>query len=171
MAGSLILIQETTVSSATATVTLTGIDSTFDVYVVTVFGAKCDTDAQGIRARVTTSGTPDTDSEYDLSAKELKANTTFGNSSATNQDNWFLQTIGTPSNEQYNGTHYLFNFNNSSEFSFITMEQTVLNSANNLSGRQGGGVHTVAESNDGISFHMASGNIDEGVFKMYGLIK
>ena len=170
MAGSLVLIQETTVSSATATVTLTGIDSTYDVYVVNVLGAKCDTDAQGIRARVTTSGTPDTDSEYDLGAKELKANTSFSNSSATNQDNWFLQTIGTPSNEQYNGTHYLFNFNNSSEFSFLTMEQTVLNSSNNLSGRQGGGVHTVAEANDGISYHMASGNIDSGTFTLYKVV-
>ena len=171
MAGSLIKIDEEIVTSAVASVTLTGIDSTYDVYVAIVLGAKCDTDAQGIRARVTTSGTPDTDSEYDLAAKELKANTTFGNSSATNQDNWYLQTIGTPSNEQYNGTPYLFNFNNSSEYSFITMEQTVLNSANNLSGRQGGGVHTVAEANDGISFHMASGNIDEGTFTLYGLKK
>ena len=170
MAGSLILIQETTISSATATVTLTGIDSTFDVYVVTVFGAKCDTDAQGIRARVTTSGTPDTDSQYDLGAKEFKANSSYGNSSASNQDNWFLQTIGTPTNEQYNGVHYLINFNNSNEYSFITMEQIVRNSANNLSGRQGGAVHTVQETNDGISFHMASGNIDEGVFKLYGLV-
>ena len=34
MAGSLVLIQETTVSSSVASVSLTGIDSTFDVYKV-----------------------------------------------------------------------------------------------------------------------------------------
>ena len=34
MAGSLIKIAETTVSSAVASVTLTGIDSTYDVYKV-----------------------------------------------------------------------------------------------------------------------------------------
>jgi hypothetical protein len=34
MAGSLIKIEETTVSSAVASVTLTGIDSTYDVYMV-----------------------------------------------------------------------------------------------------------------------------------------
>ena len=32
MAGSLVLIQETTVSSPVSSVSLTGIDSTFDVY-------------------------------------------------------------------------------------------------------------------------------------------
>ena len=165
----LVQVATTTVTSAVASVTLTGI-SDDSVYVVTVLGAKCDTDNVGIRARVTTSGTPDTDSEYDLSAKEFKVTTTFGNSSATNQDNWFLQTIGTPTNEQYNGIHYLYNFNNSSEFSFFTMEDTVFNSVASLSGRQGGGVHTVAEANDGISYHMVSGNIDEGVFTLYKLI-
>ena len=34
MAGSLILIQETTVSTSVASVSLTGIDSTFNVYKV-----------------------------------------------------------------------------------------------------------------------------------------
>ena len=165
----LVQVATNTVTSAVSTVTLTGI-SDDSVYVVTVLGAKCTTDAQGIRARVTTSGTPDTDSEYDLGAKELKANTSFSNSSATNQDNWFLQTIGTPTNEQYNGIHYLYNFANSSEFSFFTIEDTVFNSVSSLSGRQGGGMHTVNEANDGISYHMASGNIDEGVFTLYKII-
>ena len=39
MAGSLIKIQETTVSSATASVSLVGIDSTYDVYKVVI--SKC----------------------------------------------------------------------------------------------------------------------------------
>ena len=169
MAGQLIQIATNTVTSATSAVTLTGI-SDDSVYVVTILGAKCDTDAQGIRARVTTSGTPDTDSEYDLAGKEFKTSSSFGNSSAVNQDNWFLQTIGTPTNEQYNGIHYLYNFANSSEFSFFTIEDTVFNSVSSLSGRQGGGMHTVNEANDGISYHMASGNIDEGVFTLYKII-
>ena len=38
MAGSLIKIQETTVSSAVASVTLTGIDSTYDVYQFIISG-------------------------------------------------------------------------------------------------------------------------------------
>ena len=50
------------------------------------------------------------------------------------------------------------------------MEDTVFNSVSALSGRQGGGVHTVAESNDGISYHMASGNIDSGTFTLYKVV-
>ena len=69
MAGSLVLIQETTVSSPVSSVSLTGIDSTFDVYKV-IFSnifASADDDMQ---IRVTTSGTADSDSEYDIASKD-----------------------------------------------------------------------------------------------------
>ena len=167
----LIQIATNTVTSATSAVTLTGI-SDDSVYVVTILGAKCDTDAQGIRARVTTSGTPDTDSEYDLAAKEFKTTTSFGNSSAANQDNWFLQTIGTPTNEQYNGIHYLYNFANSSEFSFISAESCFLDLTPNLIGFQGGYAHTVASASDGVSFEMESAvNMNTGAtFTLYKVI-
>ena len=58
MAGSLIKIDEEIVSSAVASVTLTGIDSTYDVYMVKIFGVYFATDKDSITMRVTTSGTP-----------------------------------------------------------------------------------------------------------------
>ena len=174
MAGSLILIQETTISSATATVTLTGIDSTFDVYKV-IFSnifASADDDMQ---IRVTTSGTADSDSEYDIASKDLKTSGSFGNTSGTNQTQWdFSAGIGTSGTNSHNGVMYLFNFNNSSEYSFVTMENatTRQDTSDELFGFQGGGVHTVAETNDGINFFLASGNnIAGGTFKLYGLVK
>jgi len=171
MAGSLILIQETTVSSATATVTLTGIDSTFDVYKVVYDNVQCDTDAQNFRIRVTKSGSADTTSNYDQAYKKLDSSTTFGNRSNTNQSYWETEELGTATQEQNNGVLYLFNFNNSSEYSFITVEESTFNTAQQLTGRQGGGVHTVASASDGIQFLMESGNIDNGTFTLYGLKK
>ena len=46
MAGSLIKIDEEIVSSAVASVTLTGIDSTYDVYMVRLNNVQPETDAQ-----------------------------------------------------------------------------------------------------------------------------
>ena len=174
MAGSLIKIQETTVSSPVSSVSLVGINSTFNVYKVTfsnVF-ASADDDMQ---IRVTTSGTADSDSEYDIASLDLKTSTSFGNTSGTNQTKWdFSAGIGTSGTNSHNGVMYLFNFNNSSEFSFVTMENvtTRQDTSDQLFGFQGGGVHTVAETNDGINFFLAnSNNIAGGTFTLYGLKK
>ena len=171
MAGSLVLIQETTVSSATASVSLVGIDSTFDVYKVVYNNVQCDTDAQNFRIRVTKSGSADTTSNYDQAYKKLDSSTSFSNRSNTNQSYWETEELGTATQEQNNGVLYLFNFNNSSEYSFITLEESTFNTAQTLTGRQGGAVHTVASASDGIQFFMESGNIDVANFKLYGLVK
>ena len=173
MSGSLVLIQETIVSSPVSSVSLVGVNSTFDVYKVTFSNifASADDDMQ---IRVTTSGTADSDSEYDLGSKDLKTSTSYGNTNATNQTKWdFSAGIGTSGTNSHNGVMYLFNFN-TSEFSFVTMENatTRQDTSNQLFGFQGSGVHTVAETNDGINFFLASGNnIAGGTFKLYGLVK
>ena len=69
MAGSLVLIQETTVSSAVASVTLTGIDSTYDVYKVVFNNVLPDTDTQTLSARPTISGTMDSGGNKDFAYK------------------------------------------------------------------------------------------------------
>ena len=66
---------------------------------------------------------------------------------------------------------FQFNINDSSEYSFITLEERTFNTAQTLTGRQGGAVHTVASASDGIQFFMESGNIDVANFKLYGLVK
>ena len=173
MAGSLILIQETTVSSATASVSLVGIDSTFDVYKVVYDNVQPETDAVNLNVRFTVSGTADSSSNYDRAFLKLSASSSFSDISSTNQDK--LRTsghnTGTGTNETANGIIYCFNFNNSSEYSFITGEETSFGADTNFRGNQGGGVLTVAQATDGIQFLFSSGNIASGDFKLYGLVK
>jgi hypothetical protein len=167
----LLQVATNTVTSAVSSVSLTGIDSD-DVYKVTFSNifASADDDMQ---IRVTTSGTADSDSEYDIASLDLKTSGTFGNTSGTNQSKWdFSAGIGTSGTNSHNGIMYLFNFNNSSEFSFVTMENatTRQDTSDELFGFQGGGVHTVAETNDGINFFLASGNIASGTFTLYKVV-
>jgi len=171
MAGSLIKIDEEIVTSAVASVTLTGIDSTYDVYMVRINNAVPTVD-NTMNMRTTTSGVADSDSQYDVASKILKANTSFANDTNTNGTQWKIaSTVGTDTNEQTNHIIYLFNFNNASEYSFFTNENTKLNASAVLEGFQGGGVHTVAEANDGVNFFVVGGNIEAGTFTLYGLKK
>ena len=171
MAGSLVKIQETTVSSAVASVTLTGIDSTYDVYMVKVNQMESVNDNVNPFLRFTVSGTGDNSTNDDYAQKTIRADQSFGNDATTNDNEINLDNIGTGTGEQLNCVMYLFNFNNASEYSFITMENVNRNQGGALKGRQGGAVLTVAQATDGVQFFMSSGNIDNGTFTLYGLKK
>ena len=173
MAGSLIKIAETTVSSAVASVTLTGIDSTYDVYMVKANNVSTTDDNSSIRLRVTTSGGgAQSTSNYDFAYKVLKSDAAFENSSNSNQDNMhlFYAGISNVAAENFNAIMYLFNFNNSSEYSFVTTEVSVLQYTGHLDGIQGGGVYTVAEAHNGVQIYVPN-TLDSGTFTLYGLKK
>ena len=86
MAGSLIKLEQVTVSSAVASVTLGDDkwDTSYDVYMVKYSNVQPETDAVNLNVRFTVSGTADSSSNYDRAFKELRADTTFGNVSSTN---------------------------------------------------------------------------------------
>lgn len=174
MAGSLIKIDEEIVTSAVASVTLTGIDSTYDVYMVTVNAASPSSGVDEIRIRVTKdvagTPTPQTTANYDWADKFLRASAAFINDYNTNQ----TSTRGTGNIDNAlnggNAVFYLFNFNNASEYSFITIESATYGFSEGR-GYQGGSVYTVAEAHNGIQFITTAGNIDNGTFTLYGLKK
>ena len=173
MAGQLVQVATNTVSSAVASVTLTGIDSD-DVYMVAVMGYIPATDDKDLFARVTKASDSSADStaNYDRASKLLRTDTTFSNSSATNDTEMRLANgTGNATGETAHCILYLYNFNNSSEFSFITVEQTGLNASSTHMGKQGGEVHTVAQSCNGINFFVESGgNIASGTFTLYRVV-
>ena len=164
--GKLVQVATNTVTSAVSSVTLTGIDSD-DVYMATI-NALVPASNSNLSARFTVSGTPDTSSNYDRAAYDLRSEVNFATISTTNQNNIQLASTGNATNEMGNGIFYLFNFNNASEYSFMTNEESTIHPTNgNIRGRQGGAVLTVAQATDGIQFFMASGNIASGTFTLY----
>ena len=167
---SLVQVATNTVTSAVASVTLTGIDSD-DVYMVAINNYTPVSDAVDPVTRVTVSGTAQSTSNYDRAIKILKANTSFGDVTGTNRSSFDVLTgAGTGTGEQNNAILYLYNFNSSSEYSFITVENTARNASGNHFGSQGGAVYTVTEAHDGISFSLSSGNIASGTFTLYKVV-
>ena len=109
MSGSLVLIQETTVSSPQASVSLVGIDSSFEVYKVVINGYLNST-ASGQRLRVTVSGTPDTTSNYDRGFMEIRSDSSsFQNIGTENSADVGISSLGTAGNESCQGIFYLYN--------------------------------------------------------------
>ena len=173
MAGSLVKIDEEIVTSAVASVTLGGSDwdSSYDVYMVRLNNINPTTDGAVFYARVTESGTPNTTANYDNAFKGIRADASFGNGYNTNSTIWSEAQVDSTTGN-FNAIYYLFNFNNASEYSFITKESSwVLQSTGYLFGYQGGGVFTSASACDGIQLFFSSGNINNGTFTLYGLKK
>jgi len=172
MAGSLIKIDEEIVTSAVASVTLTGIDSTYDVYMVRVNNLGSSNDNINLIARFTVGGTPDTGSNYDRAFKLLRSSSTFNNISGTNEGSMNTQIYtGTGTSETANLVMYIFNANNSGEYTFATIESSALAHSPELVGATGGFVNDVQQAVDGIQFLFGTGNVASGTFTLYGLKK
>ena len=88
--GKLVQVATNTVTSAVASVTLTGIDSD-DVYMVALNNIIPVT-AGSFYSRVTASGTPQTTANYDYASKLLRSDTTFGSFSNFHHDSPFWWT-------------------------------------------------------------------------------
>ena len=169
MAGQLVQVATNTISSAVSSVTLTGIDDD-SVYLFTWVGVTCASDVNQNQIRITKSGTAQSDSEYDFASKQLFASTSFVDNAQVNQTSFLDLYQGNNTGEMANGLMYLYNFNNSSEFSFVTREQVSLSHVAQTQGVMGGGVHTVASASDGVNYFMASGNLTGGTFTLYKVV-
>ena len=167
----LVQVATNTVTSATANVTLTGI-SDDSVYMVTGVGVGVETNIREVNMRITKSGSPQSDSEYDYAYKGLISNAGFTNVSSTNQT--FIRwdsDLGTGTSEFSNFIIYLHNFNSSSEYSFGTVEEVSVNHSPNSIGKAGGFLHTVASASDGVNFQgESSSNLLSGTFTLYRVV-
>jgi len=171
MAGKLIQVNTATVTVATPSVTLTGIDSD-DVYMLAITELATATDNATYGIRPTVIGIGDATADKDFAYKIIKSNTAFENRPLTNQ-NWmeifYLLGTGSSSQEKGNGIFYLYNFNNASEYSFITMETAMIRADGGLNSANGGAVETQAQSCDGVQI-IGNANIESGTFTLYRVV-
>ena len=150
--GKLVQVNRAYLSSPASSLAITGIDSD-DVYMVTIKDLQPDTTNQVYPyMRVLESGTANTTSNYDYADKNLKAGFGFSNMALANNTAWLIlsEQIGTATQEKLNGIIYIYNANNSSEYTFMTQETTALDHNSNHLGSQGGGVFTVTSAVNGI---------------------
>jgi hypothetical protein len=167
--GKLVQVATNTVTSAVSTVTLTGIN-TDDVYMVAVNNLGSSNDNINLIPKFTVGGTAYT-GNYDKAFKLLRSTTTFANLSGTGEGSMNTQTYtGTGTSETANLIMYIYNANNSSEYTFLTIESSSLAHSPELVGATGGFVNDVTQAVDGIQFLFATGNITSGTFTLYRVV-
>jgi len=172
MAGSLVQVATTTISGATASVSLTGIDDD-SVYMVAGFGIGVETNTREINLRITKSGTVQTDSEYDHAFYGL---ITAGgdHTEVYNTNQSFVRwdsDLGTGTSELSNFIIYLYNFNSSSQYSYGVVQETDVNHVQTALGKVGSFSHTVASASDGINIQgESSSNLLSGTMTLYKVV-
>ena len=168
--GKLVQVATETVTSAVAYVDLIG-TTTDDVYMIAFNNVQPASDATQLICRVLSSSSPDTSSNYDRAWKQLNTGT-FGNLSGANETFTYISgaQTGTGTSETNQGILYLYNFNDTSEYSFVSVEGTNLNYNQVLVGIMGGWVHTINQSCNGLRMFFASGNIASGTFTLYKVV-
>jgi hypothetical protein len=170
MAGSIVKIGTTTASGSPSVLTITGIDTTYNVHLLQVKNLVPSSD-DTIGWRVTKSGTIQTDSEYDNARKDMPSSASFQDNEAQNANGVTNATIESTASGFF-GTFHLFNFANASEHSFGTHEHVAYVSTPQGFGGAGGFVHTVESASDGISFYFTGGaTFSSGELVLYGLKK
>ena len=182
MAGSLTKVDEFTISSGVSSVIIGGgssgsssenfaIDNTYDVYLLQYTNMFMSNDGSSTRIRFTVSGSPDTSSNYDNARQTFYTNQSIYD--GANQNISYMPNLasGTTAVEPQNGSMYLFNFSNSSEYSFATLELLGATETPEYYGVVGGFCLTVAQATDGVQFYTTSGTIAGGTIKLYGLKK
>ena len=173
----LVQVNSATVTSNTADVLIDGIN-TDDVYMLVASGITHTVDTAYLRYTVTkdVSGTTtkQTTSNYDFASKVLRSHTTFQNYGQQNRAEMYFQgsqPVGNATGEDANCILYLYNFNNSSEFSYVTVQDISFESSHtSIAGNVGGFVYTVQEAHNGIAIGGDATQISGGTFTLYRCI-
>lgn len=144
---SLVQVNKVTLSSQATTMDITGIDSD-DVYLLTINNIKAENGNARLELRVLESGTANTTANYDKADTFIASS---GESDNSLQNQTTMNIFGNqPTSNYTGGIVYIYNANNSSEYTFFSFEQTGWDNGNIVGGRQGGGVFTSASQVNGV---------------------
>lgn len=180
--GKLVQVDTFTVSSAVAQVNIGGGTSsssstnfainTDDVYMIAFKNVAPETDNQDLRIRFIKSDyTVDTSTNIAYAMKRFRTASTFANVYGSTTGVSICFGVGNASGENANGLLYIYNANNSSEYTFLTNETSYMAYVPEFYGTNGGFVHQSAEQVTGIHFYMGTGNIDVGSqFTLYKVL-
>ena len=179
MSGALIKLDEVNVTSDVATIELGAAnwDNTYDVYVIKLRNLETSSGTNvHLYGRVLTGGTAQTDATYDVEYRGLWAAGSYQNGSFDNQTFWYISgsamnNVETEGKESLSGMLYLYNFNETGEYSYMSKDTTTINADGQTYGGFGGGMKKVAEANNGMQFLFSGGNIRTGDAILYGLHK
>jgi hypothetical protein len=179
-AGTLVLLSTQTASSSATISFTTGLDSTYDEYIFKFINVKAGTGGEDFQFNMST----DSGSNYNVTKTTTAFRTTHNESDSTTSleyrtdmdlaQSTAFQTlangVGSGADECVSGTLTIFNP------SSTTYVKHFIGVTNTLGSDFSLGLHTAGYGNttsavNAIRFKMSSGNIADGIFKLYGVKK
>jgi len=170
--GQKTLLSTTTVSSAVSTVDISSnIDSTYARYEITVDNFSCATHAAHLNAQFFQGGSVDTGSSYDWTYNySQSSNTNIAH--ARNEGDSVMKVLDEV-REVVEEPAYIritmYNPSSTAHYTYIDTIGVYSRDGGNLNVIRSGGRIEETAAVDGIRFKMSSGNIDSGIFKLYGI--
>lgn len=166
-------IKSTTVTSQVNSVIMDGV-TTDHVYMLVGKGITISVDTAYLHTRFTKdvsgTSTPQTAAQYDFANLILKPDGAFETFKYPDRTEMYFANspIGSSAGESNSFVYYLFNFNNSSQYSYITVDDNVFNSTSSTShGSQGAMQYGVAEAHNGIVITGDACNLNGGTLTLY----
>ena len=169
--GELQLI-ETQTASGLSSVNFTNIQgNVFDVHFITCNDIDSSKDNEELQVRFSNDG----GSSYESSNYKRARN--YGNASGSFGDAYSDSTdaidisnaIGNGTNEKGNAYCYLYNLNNSVQYSYVTFHSSVQNNSNVYTMAFGAGVYTQEETIDAIQILLDNSSNISGTISLYGI--
>lgn len=163
-------LQTQTVSSPVASVDFTsGIDGTYNTYVVVFTGGRVSVDNSPIYIRLGNGGSFDSGaSDYEFLSYAIEVSS---NSAANSANSSFINlgfAVGNATGEFFEGEILLFDPSNTGQHTNLSFKQTVIQASGAGGISFGFGRRKEAAAHDRIQFFPASGNITAGTFTIYG---
>ena len=158
-------------ASSSASLVVEGIDND-SVYMVVVRNLHVSNDNTNIWVRVNNSGTAQTNTYYQEAGEFLDSTTAHGDKHNLNATKFVAHiAIGNVSPESANAIYMLYNFNDASSNSTITMRTVDSTTDNRVKGYIASGYRNINEANDGITILPASGNFASGEVTLYEVLQ
>jgi hypothetical protein len=165
------LISTATISNA-ATAAITGMDSTYARYLITIDNLKCQTDGRSVYLSVIIGGSVQTGTNYPYG--NTTRNSTDGVAGNESGDSTFWKIsksdIGNATGENYSGEITVYNPSETSQFKNMGWRSVYNITDGTVDSNIGGGMYNSGQAAiTGVSIRMASGNIVSSVIKLYGI--
>jgi len=169
--GAHTLISTATISNA-ATAAVTGMDSTYARYLITIDNLKCQTDGRSVYLQVIIGGSVQTGTNYPYG--NTTRNSTDGAAGNESGDSTFWKIsksdIGNATGENYSGEITMYNPSETSQFKNVGWRSVYNITDGTVDSNIGGGMYNSGQAAiTGVSIKMASGNIVSAVIKLYGV--
>lgn len=171
----LVKIHETEITTGVSSVDIGGSnwDTSYDTYMAVIQNLSCATDNTYTSGRILDNTNSMITSSLYFQAHQILTQITGATGGGTISSNSFLyftnNRLGTGTHEVNYNLFYLYNFNDSSSYSYYTQYQVNIENGGNTQGFMGGGVLKQNAQHRGFRFYQDSGNINDGTFSLYGI--